>query len=194
MGSCLAAGRRGAWGPQHNLPERAGASRQDRDIGQWGSTPSGIREDMQIIRGLLVLAHLRVSFISAFMALDMISLSLQQPGELGVPPNLRKRKLRLHVAVRSHPGLGDCSKESPGLSWFSAPAHAPGLGEGVRFLGAGPTAHQRGPALAPPRSCQSQNQRSRQGPASGPDQSASQVSGTQPNKRPPPGTSQQRAC
>lgn len=92
MGSCLAAGRRGAWGPQHNLQER---SRQDWDIGQWGSTPSGIREDIQIIQGYLVLAasKRRVSYISAFMALDMISLILQQPDALGVLSNLRKRKL-----------------------------------------------------------------------------------------------------
>lgn len=59
-----------------------------------GSTPSSIREDMQIIRGLLVLAaSKRVSYISAFMALDMISLILQQPDALGVLSNLRKRKL-----------------------------------------------------------------------------------------------------
>lgn len=45
-----------------------GASRQDRDIGQWGSTPSGIREDMQIIRGLLVLAHLKEESVSLVLS------------------------------------------------------------------------------------------------------------------------------
>lgn len=59
MGSCLAAGRRGAWESPAQPPgaEQTGAAwLASGDIDQWGSTPSGIREEMQIIQGLVILA------------------------------------------------------------------------------------------------------------------------------------------